>query len=190
MGLQPLHGRISPQPDCLLGAKTEWKDPNLRYQWAGLWAVATPLPNSLSYPYLHHRLQRWYYQRLQIAVHVWVLEGGRSPSTPVGPHLHCRWQPGWRMWRTFCFFPLSFVCIQVFWTCWQMCDQMLPILEKQMVLQTDLSAGEVVPGPPSILPTSDEQNLCVNSHWLTITSISPINNLFVCAIEKFGNISK
>ena len=53
-----------------------------------------------------------------------------------------------------------------------------------MVLKTDLSAAEA--------PSNDENlRICVGSHQYDPSHEININlNLFVCAFEKFGNISK
>ena len=52
-----------------------------------------------------------------------------------------------------------------------------------MVLQTDLSAGEVI----SIRTPSDEKNL-IYTHKIPPMSSTLSTYLFVCEFERFGNI--
>ena len=133
MGLQQLHGGISPQQDCRLFAKTRWKDPNSRFQWG------------CYHHQQNHRLHREHCQRLQPAVPLLVLEACRSPSTPAGSHLQCRLQPGWcesvSCEGFFIFFPatLALLCsccvIRSFGLLTIVWRQMLPILSKHIFIK-------------------------------------------------------
>ena len=166
MGLQQLHGGISPQQDCRLFAKTRWKDPNSRFQWG------------CYHHQQNHRLHREHCQRLQPAVPLLVLEACRSPSTPAGSHLQCRLQPGWcesvSCEGFFIFFPatLALLCSCCVIRSFGPFDNCLTsnVADSfkthfyQMVLQTHLSAGEEV--SVCIHPSGNEENLsiCVDSH--------------------------
>ena len=163
MGLRQLHAKISPQWDCPLAAKTLWMDPTARSRWGSY-------PQTPSHP--HRRSHGYDCRSPQLSVHLLVLEGGRSPSTPAGFLLQCRWQPGWC--ESFFYFALCnldfvafYVSIRVFFSSWLMFDQTMLILLKHifisMVLKTDLSAGEAA---KSIKPPRDDENLkiLVDSH--------------------------
>ena len=143
MELQQLHGSLCPQQDCQLDARIRWKDPTARSRWR-------------SYQHSNRQSHRYDFQLLQLSAHLLVLEGGQSPSTPAGFLLQCRWQPGWCESVSFFYF---FLCNLDFLTnVWPNVANSSKTHFHQMVLETDLSAGEAVTVPPP----GDDENLIIS----------------------------